>query len=520
MNNFLRYDYEVTGTVLVLQEWIRASRIVGASPIKTIWDRTRTDNFKEGQNRVDVLSWDDFLPYPYTHDLSNCPYIIHRIHKPYIDWINNPNYGKEAEEAVGRHGLVSKLGPRGWRSKLGDAANYVSRILTSTEVSPESRQPLEGFEFWVQPYANVDIELDDGTTRSTNKYPNGIVITVLNGKAIYVRKNPFRHGLFPFDLLYCYRNCDTADKPELRGTIYDFAGEVEQAISPQCSVDMIDLIMIANGRICTSPQLAYDANMIEGGFIGNKEFRAGETIPCNGPPSDAIYWTTPGQLPPWLFQLYESKKQAVKDAMGVTDYMIGTAPRGISHTSGFAVVSAQEAGFGRTNPKINLLDHAIQSMGKKLMSNNQQYRPVGSYYAFTEDAQRIHDEWTDEHKSVEFTIQVEHGSTTPVNDLDRAANAMQLYNLLLPLMSVPIEQIPMPALELADWLVRTMKLPGTQSLLSVLKETKEGSIQTQQLMQLLQQFQQQGNQGQAGQAVPPTETTAPGEFTEQPEGMM
>jgi hypothetical protein len=485
MNSFLRYDYEVTGTTLVLQEWIRASRIVGAAPLKTIWDRTRTDNFKEGQNRVDVISWDDFLPYPYAHELSNCPYIIHKVSKSYLDIVTDPRYGKQAEEALGKRGV---------RSKFADAWDYISRIIAVTDVSTEGRQPIDVYEFWVKPNANVDIELDDGTTRRTSKYPNGIVITVINGKAVYVRKNPFKHGQFPFDMLYCYRNRDTADKPELRGTIYDVMGEVQQAESPQGDLDMLRLIMVANGRIMTNPPLAYDANLIEAGTIGNLEFRAAGTIATNGPPSDAIYWMQPGQLPPWMFQLYESTKQACLDAMGVTDYMMGTAPRGISHTSGFAVVSAQEAGFGRTNPKINLLDDAIAGLGNKLMSNNQQYRPVGSYYAFTEDAERIHAEWTEDHKTNEFTIQVEHGSTTPVNDLDRAANAMQLYNLLLPMLSIPIEQIPAPALELADWLVRTMKLPGTQSLLQVIQETKEGSLQTQQIMQLLQQYQ--GTQGQ------------------------
>jgi hypothetical protein len=494
MNGFLRYDYECyIGMRVTLQEWVRAKSICGASPVKISWDSSRQEDFKEGVNRVEVVSWDDFMPYPYGQDVHNIPYVIHRTRKTYNDVCNDRNYGEQAEKVLGK---------RGSRGRLGRGYDKIKEVISVTDVTPAGRELIDVYEYWIRPYAMVELEGDNGKTRRIPKYPGGIVITVINGKAVWVRENQFDHKRFPFVVMYCYRNKDTADDPELRGSFYDFMGEVEQAASPQANLDMISQALLTNARILSNTPIVTDDTFLNVP-ITSHQWKGGEIIRTSDV-DRAVRVPQMPIIPPHAAQYAVAQAKAVFDSMGISDYMLGNKPAGLSHTAGLAVGLAQEAGFGRTHPKTNLLDQAMMEVGAILVSNNRQFRRPGTYLAFTNEGIKEHQEWTQEHKTTEFTVQVEHGSTTPANDIDRVQHAAQLYQMALPIFSLPVEQIPPHLLDLLSWLVRTAKLQGTQSLLQLITEIKEGQATIQQLQQVLQQ-----TGGMEGEMSPETPEASP-----------
>lgn len=494
MNAFGRYDYENIGMRLTIQEWARAKSICGAQPVKVIWDTSMKEDFGEGQNRVDVVSWDDFFPYPNVHDIKHMPFLFHRTSKPYAQIVNNPHYGAKAEEVLGRQGT---------RGTFGKAWSWIKQAVAVTEASPTDYEPFDVWECWIRPYANVTIEDEDGEEKRIPKFPRGIIVTIINDEVVWVRENIYRHKRFPFVMMYCYRNRDTADDDDLRGTFYDFMGEVEQAASPQRDVDVATNTILANARMLANPPTEVADAQLEVPYSSH-EGRVGEVFHVSQIGAVKIHeiQTTPVHL----YNLLEGKKTAVFDSMGITDYMRGTRPTSIKGTTGLAVMSAQEAGFGRTNPKSNLVDQAIMDLGILLLSNNQQFRRQEAYFAIVDEGskpKRI--AWTGEHSVAEFAVQVEHGSTTPANDLDRVAHATQLFQMVLPIIAMP--NPPIRALDLVAWYIQTTRLPTAQSLLQLINKIRQEEATMQDLLTMLQQ---QGAQAPAGEgAVAGTPETPP-----------
>ena len=406
-NNILDYKWDDLDLDVSLTRVLRAMLIWGNAFWKIIWDYALDD-----VNVIMVNPHEIFVD-PEATTLADCRYIIHAvirdlayIHKTY------PENGKDVK-ADTSHSDVEET--RGLAATGDWKEDFDKKVLL---LECWLRDPDE-MEEYVEQTENGEVKAE------RPKYPNGRLITVANHILLRDKKNPYDD--FPFVKFTDY---------DLPNSFWGM-GEIEQIYLLQQEINKRKAQIMKNSDLVANPSLLVPRNSgIDTEKLTNEP---GGIIPyVETPPSFLV----PGILPAYVFNLLERSKYELDSITGVHDVTQGRQPSGI--TAGIAIAELQEAAQTRLRLKTRMMEKTLRTAGYKIL------RLIHDFYTeprilqiVGEDGKPQIIEFRGKDIPKDFKIQVEAGSSLPVNRYAKFQQAILLYNVKA------IDQ--MALLEAANW---------------------------------------------------------------------
>lgn len=348
-------------------------------------------------------------------------------------------YGKEGADALNvelPRGRPPKSFTSFMQSIRGKMEGWTKRKVSADE--PLDRR-VEVYEFWLFPITDVDSELVIGEMVDEKQYPYGIVATMANDTILRRRANPFiqrrrvalgeglnvegilatvGHRSHPFVTMYWSREMD---EDNVNGA-YDCQGMVQQQIPAQFDVNRLGTVILNNATTISNPHFDYiqDALDLPPGKI---YLPPGGGMPINAKYTkridDVIRWHDGAQLPMYVYQFYNDKKEAVRLAGGVKGGMIGLEPTGTSHTPEGTIAGIQEASFSRMWTPNDELGACLTDVAFKYLGLIQQYYKPGRYVDLSQGPQQAYVEIQGAHLAAQFRVEVVSGTTTPLHDVEK-----------------------------------------------------------------------------------------------------
>lgn len=187
----------------------------------------------------------------------------------------------------------------------------------------------------------------------------------------------------------------------------------------------------------------------------------------------------------------ESLKQDIQQALGIYDFSKGGEQAGNNTATGIGLV--QEAANARFNHKIQLLEEAVKDLGFFVMALYQQFITDDKEIAVTgPDGKKQNKKLKPAEVAGDYTVDVEAGSSQPIDKNKERADALELYQIMQPVVQDPTFQ-----LELEKHLLSNFS--GTQDLEATLEKiaaqrTQQAGQPTPEQQQAEQQHQQQMQQ--------------------------
>lgn len=388
VSKLMDYQWDMMDMKVKVKNWVKQCLLYGVGVMKLVWDFDRPV-----ATQVDLF---DIYVDPYADNIKNAEYVIHRVERNIDELKNNPLYNIPRE-------IVAEVSSDEYKVQR-DSITGVSKPSKSNE------KLVELFEYW-------------------GKYDFGAgeeeaVCVVANRKYIIrLEPNPYLHGRKPFISLH------DIQMPHEFWSI----GEVEPLTYLQYELndirnqrmDNVTLILnrmwkVSKGADVEESELVSQA----GGVVHVGDMNGLEVI----------------QTPDVTASSYNEEtyvKDDAKTASGVNDFISGSPGNSknqssIGNDTATGIMLLQEAGNARFKYKMDNLEDSLREFGKQLISLDQQY--------LTEDIKvRVLGEggvkWVDispQDIAGEYDLEIEAGSTQPMNKSVRRAEARELLATVAP----------------------------------------------------------------------------------------
>jgi len=377
-----------------LPQIIRSALIWGTSFLKVYWDSYKNEI------GISVLDPHEIFVDPEAIDFDEARYVIHAVIRD-IAYIRRayPEHGYEVQPDTNYSSLrdEERLETTGdWKADIGKKALVLECWL---------REPDELEEY-------VEETPEGPVTKKQPKYPQGRVITVANNIVLRDIPNPYED--FPFIKFEDYQVPNR----------FWGQGEIEQIVLLQQEINKRKAQIMKNADLIANPPLIVPRD--SGVDADNLTNEPGMILEPNTMESRPI-WMDAKELPSFVFNLLERSKFELDSITGVHDVTQGRRPTGI--TAGVAIAELQEAAQTRIRLKVRIMEAALCRAGFKILQRvKDNYDELHYLRIIGEDGRPQIVEFTGKDINFDFKIQVEAGSSMPVNRYTRFQQALLLYN--------------------------------------------------------------------------------------------
>jgi hypothetical protein len=449
----------------VIQQKLLEAVITGMGVSKSFWDHS-SQLMGNGQVAGIVVPNTDLFFDPYARNdqrALDCRYIIHRtLHsKEYI----REKFRREGEIALGEKGSKREKKENDFIDRWGKFKDFVNEELvnplfgggSSTDPNEKVEKREEVYEAWLFPTVSSDSNLLSGETIEDKDFPYGIVAYLVRDHIIKdkIIANP---NASERDLK---EQANEFSEPVMRTHILGSKRHpfVPMFWQPSTDSDGNNYIYCTKGAVSNAIPVQISFNALSTNIqknaltLGNPAVKVIENSVKNLPP-DMITWT-PGQifivkekymgrdpiniiqgaqLPNYIFEMRNSKRQAISEIMGLNFLLtgIGNNPQiGTSHTPSSTIAGIQEASFAPLFTPVAELSRAIFDMSILLEGLMQQYYNEGRFINVTTRGKQIALAWKEAYLSANFIRQVVSGSTTPMQDMGRQQDVMMINQMVM-----------------------------------------------------------------------------------------
>lgn len=399
------YEWDMMEMKKILKSWVKQTLIYGMGVVKLYWNYD--EEAGDDHPKAELVDLFDFYYDPNATSFKDCRYIVHRTEKCLEDLKANENYIIPKE-------LVTKVTQDEYKIQR-DA------ILGLTKPNDRDSKKVEVLEYW------GEYDLGNGEEEC--------LIVVANKEfLIRAEKTPFNHGIKPF-----VKMIDVEDPHSMEGI-----GEVEQLASLQYELndvrnqrmDNVTLILNRMWKVVKTGDVDEDDLVSEAGkiiHVGDKD----ALEPILTPDVTASAYNEESLI-----------KQDMQYVSGVNDYVAGNAGSssqqggtGSLNRTATGVMLMQEAGNARFKYKLDNIEDSLKDFGEQLLGLNQQFINKDIMLKITNMPGY---DWAivpEQEIKGQFDIQVEGGSTQPMNKSVRRAEARELLNTVIPLaqMGLPVD---------------------------------------------------------------------------------
>jgi hypothetical protein len=282
-------------------------------------------------------------------------------------------------------------------------------------------------QFWIRDQTQITEELvqkngkpfkdkkGDAVMVEKAKYPRGRHMIMAGNRIIHDDENPFAHGQFPYIEQDCHR---------IPGEFWSVSA-VQNLLSPQMELNK------ALGQVIDNKNLMGNAQWIvsRNSGIDPSQITAQPGLVIEKAPGSEVERVDAPNMPNYIMQFIEGRKQALDDISGVFDVTQGRKPSGI--TAGIAIESLQEAAQTRLRALVRNLENAIGRNGRQWVGLAQQHYDQARQV-------RVTDHQTGQFRFVELTpeaingqweVIVAAGSTLPRSREVRQSQGVELFQL-------------------------------------------------------------------------------------------
>ncbi len=389
VTNLLNYQWDEMDMHSKLKLWVKQGLLYGVGMGKLIWNKNKPE--------FDLVDLFDFYMDPIASDIQSAKYVIHRIERTLEQVKKNKAYDvpKELEEEVMEETYKIRR----------DAVIGVTR-------HARNNNGVEIFEYW------GDWEIDGEVQPA--------LITLANRRYILrIEKNPYTHKQKPFVAFH-----DTQIPNEFWSI-----GEIEPIRKLQYELNdtrnqRMDNVSLILNRLWLVNK---NADVDEAELVS----QAGQIIHAQDISEKGIRDL---QTPDVTTSSYNEEtliKDDAKTASGVNDFISGQAGSGISGSSignetARGIMLLQEAGNARFRYKLDNLEDSLKKLGEQLIALNQQFITKAQLIRIIGEKGLQWVDVTPEEIKGQFDLQVEAGSTQPMNKSVRRAEARELLATVAP----------------------------------------------------------------------------------------
>lgn len=218
------------------------------------------------------------------------------------------------------------------------------------------------------------------------------------------------------------------------------ASEIEFIISPQQIINTMLCQILDNAKLTGNPVLVYSA---QSGFNPESYVAApGVAISVNGDPNSMIKWMQVPELDPKLFNVIDAMRTALDTVSGVHDVTQGRRPAGITAAS--AIAELQEAAQVRIREKFRMIAAGLEDIGSIVWKLAQKYYDMprilkiegknGEQEFVTLNESSVHPQTGQPMRAnsladCDFDIRIDLGAGLPANKIQKANQALQLFQI-------------------------------------------------------------------------------------------
>lgn len=363
--------WERNGLDHTMVEVIMDALMYCAGILKVSWDQDADEGL--GDIRVSVVDPHNlFIPDSAEDFDTKCPWVIQRLYMSIGEVKRRfPEAAKKLESSDG--GTTNKADRDQEQKTYSGDITLVSPVDRKSPYGSETTYPasnstdgkeVEILECWmdddsVEEYQLQNPETGEMETGWKKKYPTGKVITLLPEKNMILQSkaNPYKDGKKPY-----VRFVDTLIPRQFWGE-----GEIEPLIEIQKLINKNIAVLVDWMNMMTNPVWIVDN---EAGVDPLRLTNQIGAIILKNKGSEVRREQAP-QMPPQMFELYQSFRQLADTFSGIHDVTQGRRPTGV--TSGEAINELQQAAQTRIRLKERNLQVSLTQFGYLVVSRMLQY---------------------------------------------------------------------------------------------------------------------------------------------------
>ena len=390
------YQWDMIEMKRKVKSWVRNGLIYGVGTLKLTWEfKTELENTVKDTPKCEVIDPFDYFKDPEATVDYPGRYDIHKTYRSINELRHNPNYDipKELEAEVDQDEYQVQ------REAILGLSKPTNRDVKKCEI----------LEYW----GLYDID-DDGVEKEC------LLVVANRNHLIRAEKNPYKHGQRPFI------NFHDTDVPSEFWSI----GEVEPIMSLQYELNDIRNQRMDNVTLILNRMWLVN----KGADVDEEELvsQAGGVIHAGD-----INGIKDLSTPDVTGSSYNEEtlvKADIQQASGVTDFTKGMGNQGgaLANETATGIMILTEQGNARFRYKLDNLEDALEKFGKQLNGLNEQFITTDTMIRIVGPKGR---EWTkipSKAIKADYDINVEAGSTQPMNKSVRKAEARELLATVAP----------------------------------------------------------------------------------------
>jgi hypothetical protein len=391
----LSYQWDMMDMKKRVKTWCRNALMYGVGILKLTWSYDPIS--QKDQPSAEVIDQFDFFIDPNATTIEDGRYVIHRVYRDIEELKRNKNYDIPRE-------LVTQVSQDEYKVQR-DAVLGLSK-------PQKDDKKVELLEYW----GKYDLE-------GKGEEVEALIVVANRQFPIRMEANPYLHNKKPFIDLH-----DT-DIPNEFWSV----GEVEPLVSLQYELNDVRNQRMDNVTLILNRMWKVN----KGAGVNESEL---VSQPGGVVHTDDMNGIEPLTTPDVTASAYNEEsliKGDMQQASGVSDYTKGVGSSGkgsqsLANDTATGIMLLQEAGNARFRYKLDNLEDSLKEFGRQLIALDQQFID-------TQTVVRITGEQGTEWRAVnpedirgEFDIQVEAGSTQPMNKSVRRAEARELLATVAP----------------------------------------------------------------------------------------
>jgi hypothetical protein len=387
VSKLLDYDWDIMDMKIIVKNWVKQALLYGTGIVKLVWE--------EDKPKADLIDLFDFYIDPYATSIKDAQYVIQRLERN-IDYLKKSPLYKVPKE------LVAEVSSDEYKIQR-DSIIGVSKPSKNNKL-------VELWEYW-------------GKYDFGNGEEEAVIVIANRRHIIRCEPNPYSHKKKPFielhDIQVPHEFWSIGEVEPLKFLQYEL-NDIRNQRMDNVTLILNRMWIVGKGADVEEDELvSQSGNVIHAGDInGIKDLQTPDV-------TDSSY------------NEESFVKDDAKTASGVNDMISGNQGSGknkssIGNDTATGIMLLQEAGNARFKYKMDNLEDSLRELGRQLIALNQQFLSTEMMVRVVGEGGTKWITLSPEDIQGEYDLDVEAGSTQPMNKSIRRAEARELLATVAP----------------------------------------------------------------------------------------
>ena len=381
VSKLLDYQWDIMGMKIITKNWMKQTLLYGTGIVKLVWE--------EDKPRADLIDLFDFYIDPFATSIKDADYVIQRLERS-LDYLKKSPLYKLPKELV---------------AEVSDNEYKIQRDAIVGVTKPSKNNKLvELWEYWGK------YDFGNGEEEA--------VIVIANRKYIIrIEPNPYSHKKKPFielhDIQIPHEFWSVGEVEPLKFLQYEL-NDIRNQRMDNVTLILNRMWIVDKGADIDEEELVSQS----GGVIHTGNMNGIKDL----------------QTPDVTASSYNEEtfvKDDAKTASGVNDFISGSPGNSknqssIGNDTATGIMLLQEAGNARFKYKMDNLEDSLKEFGRQLIALDQQFLETEMMVRVVGEGGMKWVTLNPQDIQGEYDLEVEAGSTQPMNKSVRRAEAREL----------------------------------------------------------------------------------------------